>query len=129
MSTQSKRFRQLDEIYRMLPGVECQGLCWQNCAAVPVYDVEIKRLEQVAKRSLPMLDIQTPGTAKIMGEVKNQYVCPLLVMRRCSVYDHRPFICRIFAIAQGMPCQHGCKPTRILTDQEVITIQRKIEKL
>lgn len=131
MSTTSKRIRQLDAIYATLPTVECKGLCHQSCAAVPVYDAELVRLEQVAKRKLPVLEMETPGrnTAILARDWPRDGSCPLLVMKRCTVYNDRPLICRIFGVAEGLPCPHGCEPTTKLSDQDVITIQRKMEKL
>jgi hypothetical protein len=131
VSSPSKRLRQLAEIYKSLPNVECKGLCWANCAAVPIYDIELAQLERNAKRKLPVLDMKTPiGQTHILASGSiSKPVCPLLVLRRCSAYEDRPLICRIFGVAEGLPCPHGCVPTRKLTDQEVVAIQRKMEKL
>jgi len=131
MSTISKRMRKLDEIYDSLPTVKCKGLCHQFCAAVPVYDVELVRLERAAKRKLPVLDVGTPdrNTNILTTNELQDPSCPLLLMRRCTVYSDRPLICRLFGVAEGLPCPHGCEPTKKISDHDVIKIQRRMEKL
>ena len=44
--------------------------------------------------------------------------CPMLDNGRCSVYDIRPMICRLWGIVETMLCHHGCKPDRVLTAEE-----------
>lgn len=45
--------------------------------------------------------------------------CPhLSPIGTCSVYAIRPLICRIWGMVEAMPCEWGCKPSRMLTDDE-----------
>lgn len=45
--------------------------------------------------------------------------CPALdFVGRCSVYEHRPMICRLWGLVEDMPCHYGCKPERYLTRAE-----------
>ena len=37
--------------------------------------------------------------------------CPALVDGRCSVYEHRPLICRLWGAVESLPCPHGCEVT------------------
>ena len=37
--------------------------------------------------------------------------CPALTDGRCSVYDDRPLICRLWGAVESMPCPHGCTVT------------------
>lgn len=131
MATEAKRQRILEEVYATLPTVDCKGLCFESCAAVPAYDVEVRNLLRVSKRAaIPFLEGGTPDGTKIIAT--NQLVdpsCPFLVLRRCTVYEARPLICRIFGVAAGLPCQYGCTPATILTDEEVMAIQKKLAKL
>lgn len=55
--------------------------------------------------------------------------CPYLQLRRCSIYAQRPLICRVFGTAEGLPCRHGCKPSRVISDQDVNKILKQIVKL
>lgn len=44
--------------------------------------------------------------------------CTFLNGTRCSLYSIRPVICRLWGVVESMPCPHGCKPERVLTDEE-----------
>lgn len=130
MATQGKRLRVLNEIYDSLPTVECKGLCWQSCAAVPAHDIELLNLRVASKcEEIPLLGGDFPNNAKVIAAAHKDLTCPFLILRRCSVYDARPLICRVFAVAEGLPCSHGCKPSRVLPNEEVTRIQLKIAKL
>ncbi len=130
MSTKTKRLRILKEIYATIPTVECKGLCYQSCAVIPVYDVELQALEHRVNHPLPLMDMETSDGTRVMAiDGLTRPDCPLLVMRRCSQYDARPFVCRIFGVADGMPCPHGCQPVKPMTDPEVRKIQERIAKL
>lgn len=36
--------------------------------------------------------------------------CPALEDGRCTVYDSRPTICRLWGTSDALPCPHGCRP-------------------
>lgn len=38
--------------------------------------------------------------------------CDKLIDGKCSIYEDRPFICRVFGAVKSerMRCPHGCKP-------------------
>jgi hypothetical protein len=45
--------------------------------------------------------------------------CPALtVLGRCSIYEDRPTICRLWGVVESMPCPWGCRPDRYLTDEQ-----------
>ncbi len=45
------------------------------------------------------------------------YRCPALTADdRCSVYEDRPTVCRLWGAQQAMPCPHGCQPDGGLLD-------------
>jgi Fe-S-cluster containining protein len=46
-------------------------------------------------------------------------ICPYLEDERCSVYEVRPLICRLWGVVDSMPCLWGCQPEpRYLTTEE-----------
>lgn len=60
-------------------------------------------------------------------------VCPALDDRkRCSAYDKRPMICRLWGVVETMKCPHGCRPSpRYLTDEQgkdMLALAREISK-
>ncbi len=87
-----KRIRGL---WRSIPKVACKGLCSDSCTVIEMSVVERRILEREA------------------GE--RQYTrpdgsCSLLKNGRCSAYDVRPTVCRLFGVVPEMACEHGCEP-------------------
>jgi len=112
--TKTKKLRVLREIYASIPSADCKGLCADQCTTVPVFPFELEQLEAAAGRKLPA----APAGDLIGGLVLGTEVgkpCPLLVLGRCSVYEHRPLICRAFGSVEGLRCPHGCRPAELVT--------------
>lgn len=56
--------------------------------------------------------IELPG-------VTDKLVCTHLKGGRCSIYEHRPLICRLFGATTDLRCGHGCRPEHGFIDDEV----------
>ena len=95
----------LERIYRSVPSVKCRGLCAESCGPIDMSPAERRRLTE--------LGVDIPAVADILPEVMagNPGVCPALVDNRCSVYEARPLICRLWGAVQSMPCPYGCEVT------------------
>lgn len=52
--------------------------------------------------------IENAVTAIKNGEAPT---CPALKHDRCTVYDVRPLICRMWGAVESMPCHFGCEVT------------------
>lgn len=113
--TKSKKLRVLHEIYASIPSPGCKGLCVDECTSIPVFPFELSQLEAVTGRKLPTLPAGDDGGGILLGTALGA-PCPLLVMGRCSVYEHRPLICRAFGAVEGLPCAHGCRPAKVVAD-------------
>lgn len=37
---------------------------------------------------------------------------------KCTIYSHRPTICRLYGLSEKLKCPFGCIPTRTLSEQE-----------
>lgn len=91
-----RRAAQLDALYERLPRLDCQGLCSDSCGPIEVSVVERQRIEAAAGHPL------TCGLGAS---------CSMLTAdRRCSVYEIRPLLCRLWGIVESMPCHYGCRP-------------------
>jgi Fe-S-cluster containining protein len=103
----------VQDLYDSVPDVNCKGLCHQACRDIgPQITAEEK--DRLAARGV---DIE-----------KHDDGCPALVDKRCSVYEDRPLICRLFGATKRMRCPWGCEPVegqRRLTDAEEQEILRK----
>jgi Fe-S-cluster containining protein len=78
-----------------------------------MFPIELEQLEAAAGRKLPTM----PSGDEVGGILLGKEIgtpCPLLVMGRCTAYEHRPLICRTFGSVEGMRCEHGCRPDKLL---------------
>lgn len=56
--------------------------------------------------------------------------CPKLKKNEgCTVYQNRPFICRLFAASEVMPCPHGFAPQKPLDKEETTKLLQEYLKL
>lgn len=101
MSTlpRERRYRIVDYVYAQIPDVGCKGLCQQCCDSIAMSATEQQRIRERHGRILP-LAAGFPG-----GH------CPALTAAgACSVYQDRPFICRLWGATEELRCPHGCVP-------------------
>lgn len=109
-----KRMALFDKLYRQVPKIECKGLCSESCGPIAASEFEVKRLEMAANRPLT---------------VDAELTCSMLVEKRCSVYEHRPLVCRLFGLTKAMRCEHGCATERRMTDAEAYHLMNKAQQL
>jgi Fe-S-cluster containining protein len=71
-------------------------------------------------RRLLVRGVAIPSMVDAVAAVERgeDYYCPALADGRCTVYEDRPTICRLWGAAQSMPCPHGCTPADALTQEE-----------
>lgn len=89
-------------IWDKVPSIQCKGLCHDFCGPVLMSAAELRILEKASGKLF-----RPSGMA-----------CPLLQEGRCSAYEARPLICRIWGTVEKMKCPYGCVPDRWLTDEE-----------
>lgn len=93
----------LDALYGLVPDIECKGLCFESCGFIGLSLAERERL-RAAGLPVPSLE---------------QHPCPLLDFAgRCSAYELRPMICRLYGTTPSLRCPYGCEPSSWLTDAE-----------
>lgn len=97
---------QLQALYEELPHINCAGFCHDSCGPIQVSIREQDRMEKMAGVELtcglgPTCSMLTPD-------------------RRCGVYEIRPLICRLWGLTESMPCPYGCKPERVVPDDEAM---------
>jgi uncharacterized protein len=110
----------LRRLWALLPKLECQGLCHESCG--PIFFTQLER---------EILEERLGGPLPPIGTEENAFTCPMLKNYRCSVYEDRPTVCRLFGAIKHalMTCPHGCEPSRHLTNQEAQAIFRKIQEI
>ena len=91
----------LDALYAELPKLDCKGLCVDSCIPVDVAPGERKQIQRDTGVELPSRETQLAQGCS---------ACVALKEGRCTVYEVRPLICRLWGIDEGMKCPHGCEP-------------------
>jgi Fe-S-cluster containining protein len=84
--------------------MECKGLCAGACGPIDM---------SAGERSLLRfrgVNVPSPLEALEQLAITGDYSCPALVDGRCSVYDVRPTICRLYGASEDFRCEHGCMP-------------------
>ncbi len=103
---------QLDVVYAEMPTVACKGLCQESCGP-------IVQARSTAEQEL--LRMQDAGGEKRGRQQRRPLSCPYLTAEdetgRCSIYESRPAICRLWGIVDVplMRCTHGCEATEMLS--------------
>jgi Fe-S-cluster containining protein len=109
----------LEAIYASLPNIDCQGLCHDECTALYMSNREAQRA------ALAGVELPPPGVAKPAMLADDDWRCPALSAdHRCTIYDARPLICRLYGLAgDELSCPHGCRPSALpLTQAEVVAL-------
>lgn len=94
----------LQDVWMMIPDSGCIGACQEACTAIGMSRAEHRMLNEVLP-GFPFSDEMSNNL-----QYDPDYRCPALVEGRCTVYDVRPTVCRIWGSADSVPCPWGCVP-------------------
>lgn len=110
----------LDAIYLEVPRLRCIGKCQEACGPVLMSPAEERRLASIGAAA--------PDVSAML-ESKN-LACPLLdPFGRCSIYEARPLVCRLYGAVKAMRCPHGCEPEAWLSDTQASKLIQRAESL
>jgi hypothetical protein len=97
-------------LYDQMPQMSCKGLCQESCGPIAMSTHEDETLVHVGVMIPKLLE----GIAALE---RGHYECPALGSDgRCTVYEDRPMICRLWGAVPEMSCPHGCEP--VLDDEQ-----------
>lgn len=105
----------LRELWAEIPSIDCQGKCANSCGPIDMSKLERELIED--------------RTGRTVEALPPSLTCSMLKNGRCTVYSARPVICRLWGVVESMRCPHGCKPERVLSDQEGFTIMGRAMQL
>lgn len=127
----------IQELYALLPKIKCRGLCSDSCGPIGMSEAEWHHMgapdiphERLSngRIMLPMARTEREiVVALAFGEIED---CALLKNGRCTVYDRRPLICRLWGLTPAMRCPHGCIPERWVSDKDarmLLTLAESIQ--
>src|SRR4051812_33693448 len=89
---------ELDALYAQVPAIGCKGLCTDACGPVSGGAREQVRMRRAGVTLPPAHE----GLRLVLADPG--YRCPALVDGRCSTYEARPMICRVWGASEDLPC-------------------------
>jgi uncharacterized protein len=110
--------RDLQKIYDSLPNLKCKGLCHEACGPIEIFKAERDNLGRSFKHK-NLKDVLFHLKKRHTDDYDGCITCPMLTgENKCSVYDKRPVICRLWGLVENMKCKWGCIPDRYLSVEE-----------
>lgn len=105
---------ELDALYAEMPEIKCKGLCAESCGPIHMSRREHQRIRERG------VTIMNQAEALNQYLTTGEYECAALKDERCTVYEVRPLICRMWGLVDidSMRCPWGCVPEYWLTTEE-----------
>lgn len=127
----------LDAVYRLIPEVQCKGLCADSCHNTTATAIEAARIVDaggpVIGPPVPVPVLQRRAAALGSDQLYGDHTrCPALsALGTCTVYAVRPLMCRAFGAVDHhhMRCEHGCSPDHWLTFGQLLEMLIRVEVL
>jgi hypothetical protein len=124
MNMDPKAYKTLEDVWAAIPRIDCRKRCAGSCTVIPLHRVELVKLRTRAPKVETRVFNGAPEVSVLA--ITPDGDCPLLLFNQCTVYEVRPLICRLYGVAAGMPCVHGCKPARALERDEVTVLMEAV---
>lgn len=116
MPNHRRQDRELDALYATLPEMHCQGYCHDSCGPI---DPAVREKARIVERARKPLTCGKYASCSMLTE-----------QRKCSVYDIRPMICRLWGLVRSMPCPYGCRPEGgLLPDEDGVRLLVESERI
>ena len=92
--------REIKKLYEKIPPSMCKFGCSKCCTNMIQF---------------------TPSEEKMMGGYEWNNQCSHLIGGKCSIYDRRPLVCRIYGTSDMFRCE-GCTADKYLSEKETMEI-------
>lgn len=117
----------LQALYAQLPTIQCQQKCHDYCGPVPMTRLEARRIPEMTFDTMKLGHSigSIPGRGFIC-RVTNDLKCSALKDGKCSVYERRPAICRLWGLTDELRCPFGCEPSVRWTEQQAYEWLRQV---
>jgi Fe-S-cluster containining protein len=106
----------LNKIYKRIPKFKCQPGCNACCGPVPLCTKEAAVLKEIVKDNPDRSLLE--GLNSFMTPVDSNLNCKFSSAKGCTIYEDRPFMCRLYGTTEALKCPLGCKPNIFLTQNE-----------
>jgi hypothetical protein len=102
-TTRSQRDHALERLYAAIPEIpDCDGRCYISCGPIEMSDRERQRIRERGVKITPH--------DEAYNSIDVFYCDALTAEHRCSVYEVRPIVCRLWGVVEDMKCPFGCIP-------------------
>lgn len=95
------------ELYGRIPETKCKEGCHKCCSNIIQF---------------------TPSEERMMGGYSWDGKCGHLQDGKCSTYENRPFVCRLYGASELLVCE-DCVPERLLSEDETLAIVREYNEI
>ncbi len=102
----------LKQLQQCIPEIECIPGCTQCCGHTAWSRFEWDLIPQESRDQFDFFSLK----------------CSFSKDGGCSVHDHRPLICRMFGVSEGMNCPRGVRPPAMLEVETVTAITKEYVK-
>lgn len=120
------RLQRLQELYGMIPSIQCKKSCHECCGAHPWFPVEA-------------LNIRKFLFENNVGEMHAENLlalCPYIEKDGCLIHPVRPILCRLFGVVKhckhsiaDMECPFAPKPEHMLSEEQAHELISEVELL
>jgi Fe-S-cluster containining protein len=99
---------------------DCKADC---CGIIPVS----RQIYRKHKKKIPDFNINTIRYLKndVLIITRTGF-CAFLVEGKCSIYNSRPLVCKLYGIEPKLPCPYVRIDGTLRNEQEIISVQDKI---
>lgn len=127
--TREAAIAELERVYAQLDAIplECKGLCADGCTVIDASELERQRLAERGVNLGPRVTHRKH--LELIAQGRDQRCPGLSALNTCRVYDVRPLICRLFGMAEGLMCQHGCIPDGVISRADANRLLVEVEEL
>lgn len=122
----------LQTVYDQLPELDCKRQCGKACTMVPAHPLEILEIEKLTGRKVKTISGGASMSYKnyvILKPRAGNVECRYFRRNACSIYEARPLVCRFYGVTEGLRCPFGCKPKKLLTDDEAHAIIKQLSEI
>jgi len=98
----------LRQLRDRIPDMKCVPGCTQCCGHVPWSRFEWLLLPTGERRKHDDFT----------------FLCPHATERGCRVYEHRPLVCRMTGVSEGIPCPRGVPVDATISKEIVVSITK-----
>lgn len=114
----------LARAYAKVPKLACKGLCHNSCGVIPLVGKEAGLAHECDRRHVERL---WDGTTVIWD--MDRGCCPFLsAENRCTIYEERPIMCRVWGVADGLTCPHGCEPEERMSKKRFDKLVEEVKR-